>query len=350
MLGADLRPLTLLAIGVIAATAHARGLDRVHSQVDLATGKVTTIPAPALPGAQLTIATATNALVASYDRTGKVFVRTAHGHDKLSLSIGKHPTEWMPWSIVQPTVLVFAWREVSADLPLGRRDIIRGIDLDTGAEMWRRETHGGPGVGIGDHLFVVDPGTGLELVDSRSGKVLRPFAIAGPTPGAIPIDGGDTLINVGSVLARVDTTGRIAWRIDQLMAVSSITSIAEPSTRFTFVVGPQSGPLAATGAWIVLAPSRMARIDAVTGKLVWSRPSTGAIPLIEGKRIFTAEVSGDIEHGATVKLVVRDVATGRTIRELEVARYRQFFDQASARVVASRGDIVEVTSEFIVLD
>jgi hypothetical protein len=94
----------------------------------------------------------------------------------------------------------------------------------------------------------------------------------------------------------------------------------------------------------------MARIDAVTGKLVWSRPSTGAIPLIEGKRIFTAEVSGDIEHGATVKLVVRDVATGRTIRELEVARYRQFFDQASARVVASRGDIVEVTSEFIVLD
>jgi hypothetical protein len=152
------------------------------------------------------------------------------------------------------------------------------------------------------------------------------------------------------VLARVDNTGRILWQVDQLGFVSQITALAQPTTRFMFAAHERSAPLPATGAWIVLAGSRLGRIDAATGKVAWMKASTATSLLIDGTRMFTADVTGDLARGATVTLIVRDVATGRSIRELEVVHYHQFYDEARADVIALRGDVVEVASEFVVLD
>jgi hypothetical protein len=53
---------------------------------------------------------------------------------------------------------------------------------------------------------------------------------------------------------------------------------------------------------------------------------------------------------ATVKLIVRELATGKLARELAVLRHDHFFDKATAVVAARRGNLVDVTSEFVVLD
>jgi hypothetical protein len=348
-----MRPLVAI-VGVIClgatTAALARGRREVHSRVDLATGSVTPIASPSLPAAALTTPRAAAALVARHD-AGVVAVRTASGKDRLTLAVGKYEHEWMPWWAFQPGLFVFDWRErvVVPGKPDAYRDVLRGVDLATGAELWRREAVAAAAVGA--RWLIVYSGTGFDVVDSRTGKVERRLALAGSEPGALAIAGGDTLVDTGQVLARFDASGTIAWRADGLGAIVSVVPLAQPAARYLPDPRHPAAPLPATGAWLVVTESRLAVLDPVTGKVRWSTPAASPSVLIDGTQLFATHVARHpTRSSATVTLVVRELATGKVTRELELVRYDHFFDTATAVVVAKRGNLVEVTSEFTVLD
>lgn len=346
----------IIAVVCLGATtaAFARGRKEVRLRIDLTTGSVTPLASPSLAATALTTpraaSLAASLLVASYD-AGIVVVRTLEGKDQLKLAVGKLEYEWMPWSILQPGIFVFDWRErvLVPGSPETTRDVLRGVDLATGVELWRRETAGA--APVGDRRLVVNTGAGFDLVDSRTGKVDRHLALAGSGPKALAIAGGDTLIDTGQVLARVDAGGAIAWHADNLGTMVSVTPLAQPAARYLPDLRDPAAPLPATGAWLVVTESRLAVIDPVAGKVRWSTPSTSTSVLIDGTQIFTTDIAHDpMRSSATVKLIVRELTTGKTARELELVRHDYFFDTATAVVVAKRGNLVEVTSEFIVLD
>jgi outer membrane protein assembly factor BamB len=342
------------AVGLVAAaTASARGRKQVHSGVDLATGAVTTLSAPSLPPAALTHPRTAAALTAIAE-AGTVVLRTADGKDLRRIAAGNLEREWMPWSIFQPGLFVFDWRErvVVTGRPETTRDVVRAIDLATGAELWRRDADAA--APVGDRRLVLHAGAGFELVDSRTGKLVHGLALAGSGLQALAIAGGGALLDTGEVLARIDPAGTITWRAEHLGRIASVTPLAEPAARYLpDPVGhaAPAAPLPATGAWLVATETRLAVLDPATGKLRWSVPATSPALLIDGRQLFTADIARDPRRStATVKLIVRDLATGKPTRQLELVRHDQFFDTATAAVVAKQGNEIEVTSEFTILD
>lgn len=348
------RSLAIIAIIAVvclgATTAFARARWEVHSRVDLATGTVTLLASPTLAATALTTPRQASALVTS-EREGTVVVRTTGGQSQLELAVGKLEHEWMPWWIFQPGLFVFDWRErvLVPGRPETTRDVVRGVDLATGRELWRREAAGA--APVGDRRLVVRSGAGFDLVDSRTGKVERHLALAGSELQALAIAGGDALIDTGQVLARVDAAGAIAWHADHLGKVVSVTPLAQPAARYLPDLRNPAAPLPATGAWLVVSKSHLAVVEPVTGKVRWSTSSTSTSVLIDGPQLFTTDIARDpTRSSATVRLIVRELATGKAMRELELTRVDHFFDHGTAVVVAKRGDVVEVTSAFTVLD
>ena len=342
----------LVAVLCLGATTAvlARGRREVHARVDLTTGTVTVLAAPPTAATALTTPRAASPWVASYD-AGVVTVRTAGGKDPLQLAVGKLAYEWMPWSAFQPGLFLFTWRErvVVPGKPDTYRDVLRAVDLATGAELWRRETAGA--ALVGDRRLAVHTGAGLDLLDSRTGKLERHLALAGGEPSALAIAGGETLIDTGQVLARLDAKGAVAWHIDHLGPLVSVTPLGQPAARYVPDPRNPAAPLPATGAWAVVTRSQLAVLDPVAGKLRWSAASSAASMLIDGTQILTAEIVRDPSGpSATVQLIVRELATGKRARELAVLRHDHFFDTATAAVVARRGNLVDVTSEFVILD
>jgi hypothetical protein len=346
------RSSALIAVICLGATtaALARGRKEVRSRVDLTTGTVTVLAAPSPAATALTTPRAASVLVASYD-AGIVMVRTAGGQDQLKLAVGKLDYEWMPWSFFQPGLFVFDWRErtLVPGRPDTYRDVLHVVDLATGVELWRRDNLGA--APVGERRLVVITGAGFDLVDSRTGTVERHLALTGREPNALAIAGGDTLVDTGQVLARFDAAGAIAWRIDNLDTIVSVTPLGQPDARYLPDPRNPAAPLPASGAWVVVTASRIAVIDPVAGKLTWSVPSTSPSVLIDGTQIFTTDIARDpSKASATIKLIVRSLATGKVASSLLIVRNHNFFDTVTAVIVAKQGNLVDVTSELTVLD
>jgi hypothetical protein len=328
----------------------ARSRHEIHTRVDLTTGTVTLLASPLLPATAPATPRAASSLVASY-QAGTIMVRTPTGMQVLELPVGSREHEWMPWSVFQPGLFVFDWRErvVVPGSPVSTRDVFRGIDLATGVELWRREAVGA--APLGDRRLVMRTATGFDQIDSWTGKVERRLALSGGAPNALAIAGGDTLIDTGRALARLDARGAIAWRVENLGAVVSVTPLAQPAARYLPDPRAPAAPLPATGTWLIVTRSQLAVIDPVAGKVHWRTPSTSPSVLIDGNQLFTTHIArSPTRSGAKVKLIVRELATGKATRELELVRHEHFFDTAIAVITAKRGNLVEVTSELTVLD
>jgi outer membrane protein assembly factor BamB len=347
-----LRFAVLVAVVCVCVTtsALARSHRQIHSRVDLASGSVTTLEAPSLAATAVATPRAAAPLTAS-DDAGVVVVRTAAGKDRLKLSVGKLQHEWMPWWTFQPGLFVFDWRErvLVPGGPETIRDVLRAVDLATGTELWRRETAGT--AAIGDRRLVVRTPAGLELIDSRTGRVERPLTFTGEALQALAIAGGGTLIDTGQVLARLEADGTVAWQMNNLGTLLSVTPLSQPAARYVPDARAPAAPLPPTAAWLLVTSSRLAVIDPVAGKVRWSAASTSTSVLLDGAQLLAAEIKrAPARSSATVALIVRDLATGKVTRELALVRHDHFFDTATAAVVARRGNLVEATSEFIVLD
>ncbi len=336
------------------APAMARDLTTLRFRADLATDTARAITAPLLTPAALTTPRIATPLGTSYDK-GRVAVRTSAGANVVTLAVGKLDYEWMPWSILQPGILVFDWREriVPRGNPESTRDVLRGIDLASGTERWRRNTAGAIASAVGDHLFLLNTGTGtgFDLVDSRSGKTVRRVALAGNGPNTLAIAGGDTLIDTGAVLARADGQGVVGWQVPTRGAVGVIVPLASPATRYGPDARAPTAPLPTTSDWLVLAGAELLRIDPATGTIRWSVAATSTSLLVDGTEVCVADVARDpVTAIGTVTLVVRDLATGAAMHRVPLVRRTELFDSATAVVVARRGTDVEVTAEFFVLD
>jgi hypothetical protein len=344
--------LALALIGLLSGDLLARGLDRFYLRVDLARGQVTSLASPSLPAHAVTTPRAPRPLVTTYDKTA-VIVRDAQGQTKLTLTVGKLDREWMPWSILQPGVLIFDWRErvfVPGKLET-TRDVVRGVDLAGGQELWRRDTLGACAGAIGDHLLLLCTGHGsFDLVDSRTGGTLRALPLTGGCPAVLAIAGGDTLVDTGDNLARLDGRGALVWQSSTLGAVASITPLAQPTARYRWRDGDDA-PLPATGEWLLLTHTQIMRMDPTSSRVAWAKPSTTTDFVIDGGQIVESDISrSSSATSAQVKLVVRDLATGKVTQDLVVQQYTKFFDDASAAVLDKQGGVVELSTEFLVLD
>jgi hypothetical protein len=339
------------AAGLLApGPAAARGGKEMLLRVDLRTGAVASLPLPratTFPPTRLPPPPRDPRRFATH-REGTALVLAedpdaAKRRILLELPAAPPGATYMPWSVLQESTLATAWREERKmpGRPSGYRDVIRTFDLETRALLWTRDDpyHDAPGAfAIGPALFALDQDHEVQLIETRTGRVLRQvakredeeesFAVTSPAPGR-------TWLEAGDVIEALDpASARPLWRLPKEGKLLSVDRLPG---------GDQ---------WLVKTARHAYRIDGRDGRVVWSAPSPcWSAPALAGARAYEACLDDHRDaRWATASLVERDLATGKRLREYHVLRYQQGFDQATAVAVQARAGSVDVYARFLVLD
>jgi len=327
------------------ASASARGRRQASFRLELGTGKVQALsqvvaPAPVAPwpapvgDPRRSITSDERALVVSEPDPGDPSGRKV----SWQFTVPGSGAGWNPWRVLQGHTVVYAWREEIPDQRYQYRDIARALDMDSRKLLWERvdPAHDPPGaVGVGADHLVVDQDTAVLLLETRTGRVVRrlaktepSFAVASPRPGRVWIE-------AGGVIECIDqATMTTVWRASKQGALVALQ------------------PIRGGDDWLVKTDNHTYRVRAADGRQLWSARSTSASrPVLSGDRAYEGSLVVDgSRRGAQMSVTVRDLASGKVVRDYPLGRHDGFFDQASVVAVEARDGWVDVTAEFTVLD
>lgn len=292
-------------LGGAAATASARGLERVQFEVDLGSGKIRRLKGAAPPA--LRAGTPAHATATAIDEVvieaGHLVVREkASAAVRLRIDLQAREHEWMPFSLLTDGVLVFSWRRFEpAARPADERyhDVLSGYDLGTGKLLWQEDTRGFAMQG-----FEIAPGrvllhgvVGLELLDAHTGKHL----------------------------AQVAETSQVAW--------------LEP------VPGSKTD-------WFIKDGEHLMRADLATGALRWKIESgSRGAPIAHGQKLVDLQIVNVTRYQVSEAwLTFTDAATGKPGKRKLVQRYSKFHDLGGGVIARVGKARAVVTLEWIILD
>jgi hypothetical protein len=329
--------------------ARARALARFQFRVDTATGKTRQLwgasgtdanwkrppptggdrAAPAARVARSVNLTGRAGVAILYDKTGNVQVR-------VPMSDGQY--DWAPWAVQQGDLLVFAWRSVAKGVtPETYRDAWTAVDVRDGRRLWRRDNpwwyDPGEAAALNDRAVVIDGPKQVEIIDSRTGKTLRGLAKGDRWFSMTDLPDG-LLVEAGVDLHLLDrVSGDSRWTIGKHGPLVSWT------------------PLPGAGRALMQTNSSTALVDARTGKVLWTKPSSSEYDAwVIGDRIYEPTLERRGLDDAIAGLTERRLADGAAVGHYLIQHYKQFGDIGRAKIIGVHDRQVDVETEWIVLD